>query len=145
MWGGKPLLGEGKTWEGLFLGIFVAVLISVVEMLAFPFLPWQLSEQIHGVTLNIVPMGPALGFLLGLGAMLGDLAASFFKRRAGLPRGAPVPLLDQDDFVVGAFLLSALLVPVKLGWIMLYLVITPLIHWLASFLGYKLKVKKEPW
>src|SRR3989344_1184665 len=62
---GKPLLGQGKTWE-------------------VPFLPWQLSEQIHGVTLYIAPMGPLLGFLLGLGAMAGDMVASFFKRRLSL-------------------------------------------------------------
>ena len=142
---GKPLFGFGKTWEGFFLGVFVAIIISIVEMLAFPYLPWQLSEEIHGVTLNIIPMTPLLGFLLGFGTMFGDLCGSFIKRRLGLARGRPFPVLDQDDFVVGAFVFASFLVAIEISWIVLYLIITPIFHWIASFIGYKLKIKKEPW
>ncbi|MBL7160690.1 MAG: CDP-2,3-bis-(O-geranylgeranyl)-sn-glycerol synthase [Candidatus Aenigmarchaeota archaeon] len=143
-WRGRPLLGRGKTWEGLFLGVFVAVIISLVQMTTFPFLPWALSE-VHGVILNIVPMSAALGLLLGLGAMCGDLVASFLKRRIRLPRGAPAPILDQDDFVLGAFIFASLLVAVETSWLILYLVITPLFHWIACFIGFRLGVKKTPW
>lgn len=143
-WRGRPIFGEGKSWEGLLLGAAAGMLVALVEQAAFPFLPWPLSEEIHGVALNIVPMTAGLGLLLGLGAMLGDLLASFAKRRAGLPRGAPVPLLDQDDFVVGAFAFASLLIGVELGWVILYLIITPLIHLLASHIGYRLHLKREP-
>lgn len=142
---GKPVLGAGKTWEGLALGVAVAVTIATVEMLAFPYLPWSISQEVHGVALHIVPMGPFLGLLLGLGAMVGDIAASFLKRRAGLARGAPAPLLDQDDFVVGTFAFAALAVPVELSWVLLFLVITPVFHLLASVIGYKLRIKQTPW
>lgn len=143
--GGKPLFGPGKSWEGLLVGVTVAVIIALVQQLAYPFLPWHLSEDIHGVALYIAPMSSALGFLLGLGAMTGDLVKSFFKRRLGLDRGRPAPVIDQDDFVLGGFLFASLLVPIRFSWVILYLIITPIFHWIACFIGYKLGVKKEPW
>jgi CDP-2,3-bis-(O-geranylgeranyl)-sn-glycerol synthase len=142
---GNPLFGKGKTWEGFFLGVSFAVAFSLLEQAAFPYLPWRLSEEIHGVTLNIVPMSPVLGFFLGLGAMGGDLAGSFIKRRLGLSRGMPAPVLDQDDFVAGAFLMASMLVTIEAGWVALYLIVTPLAHLLANFIGYRLGIKKEPW
>lgn len=141
MFGKSRLLGEGKTWEGLALGIGVAILISLVEMAAFPYLPWGLSDR----PLLIVPMSAALGLLLGLGSMLGDIAGSFVKRRLGRPRGTPVPLLDQLDFLAGAFLLAALAVPVKIEWVLLMAVLTPLFHLTANLIGFRLGVKKTPW
>ena len=143
-WQGKPLLGEGKSWEGLGLGILVAVLVSLIQMAAFPSLPWQLSLE-QGVTLHPVPMGPLLGLLLGLGAMAADALKSIVKRQLGLARGSPLPLVDQDDFIVGSFLLGALLVSVELTWLILFLVITPVIHFATCFLGFRLGIKKEPW
>lgn len=141
---GKPLFGQGKSWEGLVLGIFVAVVIALVEQAAFPFLPWHLSEA-QGVTLHIVPMSALLGFVLGFGAMIGDISGSFIKRRLGFERGRPFPLLDQDDFVVGAFAFASLIVTIEGSWVILYLIITPLFHVIANIIAYRLRIKKEPW
>lgn len=139
--GGDRLFGDGKTWEGLILGIVVAVVIALVEMAAYPYLPWDISP----VTLVIIPMSVTLGFLLGLGAMLGDLAGSFIKRRFGLKRGRSAPLLDQEDFLIGCLLLASLLVIVKIEWWILLIVITPVLHWVACVIGYIFKVKKTPY
>jgi CDP-2,3-bis-(O-geranylgeranyl)-sn-glycerol synthase len=141
MLGRSRLLGEGKTWEGLAFGTAVAVAIALVEMLAFPYLPWGLSE----IPLMIASMSPLLGFALGLGAMLGDAAGSFFKRRLNRPRGSPVPLLDQLDFLLGAFLLAALVVQVRLEWVLIMVVLTPVLHLAASLIGFRLGIKKTPW
>lgn len=138
---GKPLLGPGKSWEGLFLGSVLGVLIASIEMLAFPFLPFEISPA----PLTIVVMTPLLGLLLGFGAMAGDIAGSFIKRRLGLERGSPAPILDQDDFVIGAFLFVSLIMAVRMEWWILLLVITPILHWIACAIGYILKVKKTPW
>lgn len=143
--GGKRILGDGKSWEGLAIGVGIAVVISVIHMLAFPFLPWGLSEEVHGVTLNIVQMGPLLGLLLGIGAMMGDIVASFAKRRIGLARGSSVPVLDQDDFLLGAFIFASLIVAIEISWVILYMIITPLFHLLACVIGFKLKIKKVPY
>jgi len=137
----KPLFGPGKTWEGLILGGLIAGLIGLIEHFSYPYLPWELSP----VPLTIIPMSFFLGFVLGIGAMFGDLIGAFFKRRLGLKRGEPAILLDQIDFLIFAFIFASFFVKLKTEWFILLLVITPLIHWFACFIGYLLKLKREPW
>ena len=138
---GQPLLGLGKSWEGFIFGTLMGGLIGFVEMLAYPYLPFGISP----VPLNIVSMSPLLGLLLGFGAMFGDVAGSFIKRRLKLERGKPAPILDQLDFLAGALAFSLLLVSLEWGWVILLAVITPIIHVAANVIGYLLKVKKQPW
>jgi CDP-2,3-bis-(O-geranylgeranyl)-sn-glycerol synthase len=141
MFKGHRLFGDGKSWEGLAFGTFVAVVISLVQMAAFPFLPWEMSE----VALTIVPMTPLLGLALGLGAMLGDIGGSFIKRRLNRPRGSPFPLLDQLDFIAGSILLAALIVTVKIEWVLILIVLTPILHVIANVIGFRIGIKKTPW
>ncbi|MFH1445644.1 MAG: CDP-2,3-bis-(O-geranylgeranyl)-sn-glycerol synthase [Nanoarchaeota archaeon] len=140
---GRPILGPGKTWEGLFYGTVFGILIAAIEIFSFPYLEPFFS--LSPVQLNIVPMSGVLGLLLGIGAISGDMIASFFKRRFGLKRGQAAPILDQDDFIVGALIFAAFLVVIKTEWIILLLVITPLFHLLANAIGYLIKVKKQPY
>lgn len=140
-WRGKPLFGPGKTWEGLAFGSITGMIVGAIEMFAAPYLPWGLSPA----PLDIAPMTPVLGLVLGFGAMLGDLAGSFIKRRLGLRRGQAAPILDQDNFIVGSLALASLLIPVRWEWAILLLIITPLIHWLACIIGYALRIKQTPW
>jgi CDP-2,3-bis-(O-geranylgeranyl)-sn-glycerol synthase len=138
---GKPLLGPGKTWEGLIFGCFIGIFIASVEMLAFPYIPFDISP----VPLTIVPMFPLFGLLLGVGTVIGDMTGSFIKRRIGLPRGSIAPLLDQEDFLLGSLLFASFMVAIKIDWVILLVIITPIIHLIASAIGFKMKVKKEPW
>ena len=85
---GEPLLGRGKSWEGLLFGSFVGMVVGTLQMLALPFLPFGLSP----VGMSIVPMTPLLGLVPGAGALFGDAAGSFVKRRLGIKRGNPAPL-----------------------------------------------------
>ena len=88
---------------------------------------------------------------LSLGAMAGDVVASFFKRRMGTERGAALFLVDQLDFVIGSWALTLLIAP---RWfsenftseiIFVVLVVTPILHRATNIIGYKIKAKKEPW
>src|SRR5437867_1232755 len=93
-------------------------------------------------------------FLPALGALLGDLAGAFLKRRMHKPRGAKAPVLDQYDFVVGALLLS-LTIPAwsvprffsgdaLLGLVAIIL-ITPALHRAVNVIGFRIGQKQEPW
>jgi CDP-2,3-bis-(O-geranylgeranyl)-sn-glycerol synthase len=90
-------------------------------------------------------MSPMLGFMLGFGAMFGDLMGSFVKRRLKIGRGKPAPLLDQLDFIAGAFALTFLFVIIKLEWVIILLVVTPVLHLIANIIVYLIKVKREPY
>ena len=77
--------------------------------------------------------------------------AAFFKRRMGLRRGAPLFIIDQLDFVIGAWLLTLLIAP---DWLMqnftspiilIVLIITPILHRVTNIIGYRMGAKREPW
>lgn len=140
LWG-QPIFGTGKTWEGLLLGTCMGGVIGLVQQLAYPYLPWSASP----VLLQLAPMTWLLGLFLGLGAMLGDMAGAFVKRRLQMPRGQSAPIMDQLDFIAGSLVLASLLAPIRLEWVILLAVMTPFLHLTANIIAYMVKLKKEPW
>lgn len=144
-WDGKRVLGDGKTWRGTLAGIVAGTLLAL------------LLNAVNGtvadsVGLSGLPEFPLLAAVaLALGAMLGDIGASFLKRRTGRERGAAFPGLDQLDFVVGALLLAAI---ADFSWftrtftvpiLVVILVATPLLHVVTNTIAYWLGLKDEPW
>ncbi|MDG5775526.1 CDP-2,3-bis-(O-geranylgeranyl)-sn-glycerol synthase [Haloarculaceae archaeon H-GB1-1] len=142
--GGRRLLGDGKTWRGTAAGTLAGTALALVlNAVRVP-----LGDAV-GVPLPRFPLAAAVA--LAFGAMLGDIAASFLKRRTGRERGAPFPGLDQLDFVVGALVLVALVTPrwfartFPLRALLVVLVATPLLHVVTNAIAYVLGVKDEPW
>ncbi|NIB99705.1 CDP-2,3-bis-(O-geranylgeranyl)-sn-glycerol synthase [Halobacterium sp. R2-5] len=143
-WGGKRVLGDGKTWRGTAIGTLVGAALAAVLNAVQP-----AAGDAVGVALPSFP--PAAMLALPAGAMLGDILASFLKRRTGRERGAAFPLLDQLDFVVVALALAAIAAPAwfgdtfTLGVLVAILVLTPLLHVLTNGAAYLLGLKNEPW
>jgi CDP-2,3-bis-(O-geranylgeranyl)-sn-glycerol synthase len=142
--GGRRLLGDGKTWRGTAAGVAAGVLLALgLDAVGGP------VGDVLGVPLPRFPLPAAVG--LAGGAMLGDVAASFLKRRTGRERGAAAPGLDQLDFVVGALGLSLVLAPawtlatVTLPVLVVVAVATPLLHVATNAGAYVLGLKAEPW
>ncbi|WP_251341737.1 CDP-2,3-bis-(O-geranylgeranyl)-sn-glycerol synthase [Haloplanus halophilus] len=142
--GGRRLLGDGKTWRGTAAGTLAGVALAMALNAVRPGVVATL-----GAGLPVFSLRAAVG--LALGAMCGDIGASFLKRRLGRERGAAVPGLDQLDFVVGALVLAALLAP---SWTLstfsparlaVILVATPLLHVTTNAGAYVLGLKAEPW
>jgi len=131
---GRPIFGGGKTFEGFFLGVFAGILAGFLQSLA----------QNYGLGFS-VSVSPMSAGIIAFGALSGDLAGSFIKRRLRLKRGTAVPLLDQLDFVAGAIFFSYFIYRIEIDTIMLIIIITPIIHLTANIIGHKLGVKKEPW
>lgn len=138
---GNPLLGKGKTWEGLFFGILIGTLCGLVEIYTRPYLnPIALKNGFSLQNLTIFSI-----FFVALGAMIGDSIGSFVKRRLGMKRGESFPFGDQLDFLVFGFLFASFFVEVSIVSVLIFLIITPIIHRIACYLGFKLGTKKEPW
>jgi len=123
---GKRVFGNNKTFRGFFFGLAIGVLVGAMEIVSFHF--------------------PILfAFLIPLGALLGDLAGAFLKRRIGIAPGGLLPVADQVDFALGAMLFS---IPFPiLSWqlAVTVLLITPPIHLFTNFLAYKMRLKRTPW
>ena len=135
------IFGDGKTIEGFALGLFVGFLIGALESYLYPGLNAYAMQ--YGVNLPMINL--LTGFMISFGALFGDLAGSFIKRRFGLVRGAGVPLLDQWNFVIGAILFSLWFTEISIWMFLIMLLITPVVHRAANIIAHKLKIKKEPW
>lgn len=69
---GRPWLGPSKTWRGLTASLGTTPLLALALGL-----PWE------------------AGLMVAMGAMAGDLATSFLKRRLGRAPSESVAVLDQ--------------------------------------------------
>lgn len=123
---GKPIFGKNKTFRGFFCGLAIGTPVGFVESIFFGY-----------------PLLFCL--LLPLGALLGDLAGAFIKRRLGITPGDLLPIVDQVDFIVGAVLFSLPLQIIYWELAIAVFVITPPIHLLTNFVAYKLGLKNNPW
>lgn len=152
---GRRILGDGKTIRGLIAGTACGLVAGLIQIILAPVLAASglfgsldiFQSSLNAYTFNTIHVV----FLMALGALLGDSAESFIKRRINLKRGAMFPVADQLDFVVGAWILTYILAS---AWFIIYfdmriiftvLIITPLLHITTNIIGYLLKLKKEPW
>lgn len=132
--GGKPLDG-GRTWrdDRPLFGNHKTVRGTIVGIAA-------------GTAVGLVQFEPLHGLLLAVGAISGDIAVSFVKRRLKLRPGAPFPIADQLGFIIVALALASVM-PSPPTWkraIAILLATIP-IHIITNFFAWLLKLKKEPW
>jgi len=146
---GKPLLGPGKTWRGLYAGIFFGTLIGVIQGLTF-------EDDLLKATIRAL--------LISFGALLGDMIGSFIKRRKGLKRGQSFLFMDQLGFIIVGTLLVILFFPltiegviieifnqtitydiiIVLSYLLLLLPLTFVVHILANLFWYLLGKQDVP-
>jgi CDP-2,3-bis-(O-geranylgeranyl)-sn-glycerol synthase len=144
-WGGRRVLGDGKTWRGTVGGIAAGAILALLLNAVRP--------TLDGLIAVALPAAFPLAAVIALptGALLGDVLASFLKRRTGRERGAAFPGVDQLDFVVVSLALTAVAAPDWFGAtftlpvLATVLVITPLLHVSTNVIAYKLSLKSEPW
>jgi len=158
---GRRLFGQTKTWGGFLGGIlfgFVAgVAINLVFWFSYPsinaFALTQLALLKYPVTLNYLQaflypnvwLIPVRALFCGLGAPIGDLVKSFFKRRLSIGSGGPFWIADQLDFIVATVLLNLAWFPLNRFNILLLLFMTPSVTLFANYVAYSIGRKKEPW
>jgi CDP-2,3-bis-(O-geranylgeranyl)-sn-glycerol synthase len=155
---GRRILGDGKTWGGfVFSPLLSVILTALLRPLAGvdPLARWGVS------TWGPTPGWIGLAYGLALGALVGDAAFSFLKRRVGKERGAPWPGVDQLDFVLGGLLgglvggsLASIVDPAAgnpfladftLPVVAVVVVVTPALHVLVNYIGWRIGVKDVPW
>jgi len=126
---GRRIFGTNKTFRGFFFGWGIGFLVGIAEVIIF----------------GLAKYGIMLGILTPLGALCGDLAGAFLKRRLNIAPGGLLPIVDQINFVVGAVLFSLPLGIITWELAATVVIITPPIHLFTNFLAFKLKLKNNPW
>ncbi len=134
-------IGDGVTWKGLIAGTLIGVITGVIQGFLAPLIISQYGTYITTPIVTSVPNGILIGFLLGFGALLGDAIGSFLKRRIGIGRGEPAPILDQLDFLIVALILVSLVVELNILVIAIAIILTLIIHLLANTGAYLLGLK----
>lgn len=133
---GKRLLGSHKTVLGSIFGVVSAVIITFLQHSIFTKTGFGLIDYSEWLR---------IGLLFGAGAIFGDVAKSFFKRRFNILPGKSWFPFDQIDFVVGALLsVSFAYFP---GWFesLIIIIISGLGHIIVNHSAFYLKIRKEKW
>lgn len=138
---GKRIFGDGKTIEGTFLAFVAGFAVVLAEIMLSP----ALNSFAGTWSIALPELSIVAGFLLVLGAILGDLAGSFIKRRMGYERGKNVPGLDQLNFIAGAIIFGYWFIQITPLMIVYMVVLTPFLHKLFNVIGHKGGVKQVPW
>ena len=138
---GDRWIGDGVTWRGLVAGTLIGIITGAVQGYIAPMILSEIGSLIITPIITDVNSGILIGFLLGFGALLGDALGSFLKRRLGIGRGKPAPILDQLDFIIVALLLVYPIV--KFDWIffVIAIILTLIIHLIANGIAYLLGIK----
>lgn len=151
--GGKPLdfgktdskgnrwIGDGVTWRGMIGGTLLGTLVGAIQGYYGADLLSLFGQYIFTPIPVGLTNGILIGFLLAFGALTGDAIGSFLKRRLGIGRGKPAPILDQIDFLVVALLFASLVVKFNLQFIIIAIILTLFIHLITNTIAYLLGLK----
>ena len=138
---GVRWIGDGVTWRGLIAGTIIGTLVGAIQGYFGPEIISNFGQFIITPIATNLHHGIMMGFLLGFGALLGDAIGSFLKRRLGIGRGEPAPILDQLDFIIMALILVSLVAELNLITVALALILTLVIHLLTNTGAYLLGLK----
>ena len=139
--GKYDLFGKTKTYRGIIGGVVGGLLTVCFQAFLYESFPslggWFLIPYEFPAILW-------LGFLLGIGEGLGDLFKSFIKRRMKMASSAQSFPLDQLSFL-GAVFLSYFYLHIPFYHLVVILIISPLVPFMANLLAYRLGWKKVWW
>lgn len=134
LWG-NPIFGPHKTYRGLVSGTLCAIGFVYLQRYLFP-VPNGYTI-VNYQTINVTE----LGFALGFGALFGDLAKSFVKRRFNIPSGWIWAPFDQIDWILGALVFASFSTSIKTSYWLIALIMFGLLHPIVNLVGYFLKLK----
>jgi CDP-2,3-bis-(O-geranylgeranyl)-sn-glycerol synthase len=141
-WRNHELLGPHKTWRGIIAGVIVSTLFLWLQVTLTAHFEWAhyLSDNVDYSTLPVLILGP----LFAIGALGGDAVESFFKRRMNIKSGSAWVPFDQLDYIIGSVLVSLFFVVLSPVQYVLIFTIWFFMHLAASYVGFKLGLKKDP-
>ena len=135
--GKEGVLGKNKTYRGLIVGLLAGVITAEFQLLLCRF---DFSNSI-----NLFPLqadnAVLWGFLLGAGALAGDLVKSLIKRKVGLKPGERWIPWDQLDMVVGGIAFGSLMYRFSWTNVIILLIISPILIISVNIFSYLMRIK----
>ena len=135
----KPVLGKNKTFRGFIFGISFGMATAYFQFLLYGF-PFFKSLSFFDYQYWIL-----FGFLMGFGALAGDLIKSFFKRRLGIKPGEPFVPFDQTDFVIGALIFIIPVFNLDFNIFFASLLLSFVLHIIVNHAAFYFKIRNEKW
>ncbi len=117
----RRILGQSTTIPGLAVAIVAGI-----------------------VTAKVFVFSIYLGLLLGVLVYAGHALGSFIKRRFGYLDGQYMPLVDHGNYMLSSGAVLCILGHIQPKIALLATILTYLVHPVATYLGYKLKLHKYP-
>ncbi|MDD5342298.1 MAG: CDP-archaeol synthase [Patescibacteria group bacterium] len=137
---GQPLFGDHKTWRGIILGTLTGGATFVIQQAIY-----QIPSFKYLSLIDYPSIPSHYGFVVGFGALFGDLIRAFVKRRIGVLPGQPWVPFDQIDYVLGGLAFSALYFTLSWRIWLVTLALGFFFHIAVSYIGFFLKMKESRW
>jgi CDP-2,3-bis-(O-geranylgeranyl)-sn-glycerol synthase len=137
--GGKPLLGEHKTFRGLITGVLFGIGTAYFQYFA------QTRGWFGGIDILDYSSWLLIGGMMGFGAIFGDAVESFFKRKRGIKPGHPWIPFDQIDFAIGGLIFVSLVADPGVIVSLIGILASFFLHIIVNHFAYHLKIRKEKW
>jgi CDP-2,3-bis-(O-geranylgeranyl)-sn-glycerol synthase len=138
--GGKEIFGRNKTFRGFAVGIVTGIFVTALQYLLFLAVPFfRENTLIDFSRINFA----LVGFLMGFGALLGDLIKSFFKRRLNKRPGLPWFPFDQLDWILASLILTATVYVPPLDYLLGTIAVYVLVHLCSDRIVQRLGLKKK--
>jgi len=144
---GKRIFGDNKTYRGV-------VVVSLGTAIGFGLQSLLLHRIASVRSIELFDYAffksLAVGLAVGVAAMLSELPNSFIKRRFEIAPGTTAKgwkrlifyIYDQIDFLLGSWLVLAIVVPATVGRALFSAVLLLVAHQLMSTAGYALGMRK---
>ncbi len=135
----EKVFGKNKTWRGLLTATLCGGFIFFIQKVLY-------AQGFRSLAIiDYSDFSTLYGFLLGAGAILGDLVKSYFKRGYEVAPGERWFPWDQLDFVFGGILFSLFMYVPPAEVVLILLIASPVLHIVVNHAAYWLGIRKEKW
>lgn len=138
----QPLFGRTKTWRGFLVGVVGGIIIIFCQRFLNRWFVVLRNISLIDYENKLLILA---GFLMGFGALMGDLVKSFIKRRLKKPEGSRWWPWDIIDSTFGCLIFISLYLKLSWEFILISIFLGPIIHMLSNPIAYKLKIKNVWW
>lgn len=138
---GRAIFGSHKTLRGIISGVIFGIVIAYLQRSLFAYSFFRNISLIDYSAENVL----MLGLLMGLGALIGDMIESFFKRRLNIKPGSRFIPWDQIDWILGMIVFTYFIYPYTLNMIVILIIMAFILHIVFRFIGYYIKINKSMW